>query len=137
MPTNLSDHDNALSLWVIDEPLEAINEICAIERVSADTNASCLSKTCFCGLIHGFVSESAGTAHNTNFAFRVDVPGHDAHLTLTRLDNSWTIWSNETGFTLARERMLDLYHVLLWDPLCDAHNQSDLGLKRLKDSSSS
>lgn len=43
--TNLTDHDDALSLWVCDEALQAVHEVRAIKWIATYAHARRLSKT--------------------------------------------------------------------------------------------
>ncbi len=74
-----------LGLRVVDEPLEAVDEVGPVEGVAADADAGALAEADGGGLVHGFVRQSAAAGHDPDAAGGVDVPGHDADLALARL----------------------------------------------------
>lgn len=43
LSSDLPDHDNALCLRVVGEPLQAVDEVRAVERVAPDTYAGALT----------------------------------------------------------------------------------------------
>ena len=47
--------------------------------------------------------------------------------------NSRAVWSDQPGFSLSHQGVLDPDHVLLWDPLRYAHDERDLALHGLED----
>lgn len=53
------------SLWIIDKPLQAINEICPIERITPNADADGLPQSSLSGLIHSLVSQRATPTHYT------------------------------------------------------------------------
>merc|ERR1719362_1205318 len=81
--------------------------------------------------MHCFICEGARATDNTNLTRPVDVTWHDSHLAFARLDNSWTVWSNQPRLVLAYKCMFHTHHVLLWNPLCDAHDESDFSFECL------
>mmetsp|Transcript_104385 Transcript_104385/g.271746 ORF Transcript_104385/g.271746 Transcript_104385/m.271746 type:complete len:264 (-) Transcript_104385:457-1248(-) len=119
---NLTDHDDAFCRRVVNEALEAIDEIGAIEGVAANADASGLSEAGLGGLVDRLVCESAGPADDTNLARHVDVARHDSHLALARLDDAGAIRADEAALALAHQGVLDLHHVLLGDALGDAND---------------
>ena len=68
-------------------------------------------------------------------ALLVDVARHDADLALARLDDARAVRPDEARHALLRQRVLHPHHVLLRDPLRDAHHQRHLRLERLQDRS--
>mmetsp|Transcript_70038 Transcript_70038/g.200722 ORF Transcript_70038/g.200722 Transcript_70038/m.200722 type:complete len:230 (-) Transcript_70038:437-1126(-) len=119
---NLTYHDDAFCRRVVNEALEAIDEVGAIEGVAANADASGLSEAGLRGLVDRLVGESAGPADDANLSRHVDVAWHDAHLALAGLDDSGAIRADEAALALASEGMLDLHHVLLGDALGDAND---------------
>lgn len=49
------------------------------------------------------------------------------------IDDSWAVGADESGDALAQKPVFHLHHVLLWDALCDAHDQRYLGINGLND----
>mmetsp|Transcript_70042 Transcript_70042/g.200741 ORF Transcript_70042/g.200741 Transcript_70042/m.200741 type:complete len:230 (-) Transcript_70042:437-1126(-) len=119
---NLTDHDDTFCRRVVHEALEAIDEVGAVEGVAADADASRLAKAGLRRLVHRLICESARPAHDADLARHVDVPRHDAHLALPRLDDTGAIRADEAALALTQEGMLDLHHVLLGDALGDAND---------------
>eukprot|EP00446_Apocalathium_sp_SHHI-4_P042040 CAMPEP_0177338724 /NCGR_PEP_ID=MMETSP0368-20130122/25017_1 /TAXON_ID=447022 ORGANISM="Scrippsiella hangoei-like, Strain SHHI-4" /NCGR_SAMPLE_ID=MMETSP0368 /ASSEMBLY_ACC=CAM_ASM_000363 /LENGTH=154 /DNA_ID=CAMNT_0018799753 /DNA_START=123 /DNA_END=583 /DNA_ORIENTATION=+ len=74
---NLTYHDDAFCRRVVNEALEAIDEVGAIEGVAANADASGLSEAGLRGLVDRLVCESAGPADDANLARHVDVARHD------------------------------------------------------------
>lgn len=46
LASNFPDHHNALRLWVIGEPLQAVDEVGAVERIAPDTDTGALAHAC-------------------------------------------------------------------------------------------
>merc|ERR1712048_1302726 len=55
--TNLSNHDNTLSVWIIDEQFQAVNKVCSIERITSDTNTESLTQSHCTGLVNSLVCQ--------------------------------------------------------------------------------
>mmetsp|Transcript_4922 Transcript_4922/g.10845 ORF Transcript_4922/g.10845 Transcript_4922/m.10845 type:complete len:344 (+) Transcript_4922:27-1058(+) len=132
LTSDLTDHHNALGLRILQEPLQAVNEIGAVERVTSNPDASSLAEPRHSGLVDRFVGQGARARYDTDLALLVNVSRHDPNLALTRLDNSRAVRPNEPGGGLGHERLLHSDHVLLGDPLSDAHHQWNLRIQRLK-----
>ena len=81
--TDLTDHDDTVGLGVLEENLEAVDEVGTGEGVTTDTNDEGLTEAGLGGLVHGLVGKSTGTGDNTNTATLVDESGHDTDLALT------------------------------------------------------
>ena len=80
LASDLSDHDDSLGGRVLDEQLQAVDEVCAVEGVATNTNTESLAQTHSAGLVDSFVGQSSGPGDNSNTAGLVDVAGHDADL---------------------------------------------------------
>ena len=118
-------HTRTFGFGVIEEDFEAIDEIGAVERVTADADAQRLPKPDFGCLVDGLIGQGAGTRDDANFSLRVNVARHDADLALARLDDSRTIWPNQPRLVLANETMLHFDHVQLRNALGDADNEGN------------
>lgn len=81
--TNLTDHDDTVGLGVLEEDLEAVDEVGAAEGVTADTDDERLTETSLGGLVDGLVGEGTGTGDDTDATALVDETGHDTDLALT------------------------------------------------------
>ena len=84
LPSDLSDHDDALRLGVVDEEVEAVDEVGPVERVPSDSHAQGLAQAHLGGLVDGLVGQGPGTGDDADAAALVDVTGHDADLALRR-----------------------------------------------------
>lgn len=101
----MSQHANekkngTLCLGVINEKAETIDEVCAVERVAADSNDCGLAKSCLCCLVHSLVSEGAGSRHDADLPLLVDVARHDSDLTFLWLDDSRAVGSDQSSLVL-------------------------------------
>mmetsp|Transcript_18078 Transcript_18078/g.41329 ORF Transcript_18078/g.41329 Transcript_18078/m.41329 type:complete len:330 (+) Transcript_18078:381-1370(+) len=130
---DLANHDDALCLGVVGKPLEAVDEVGAVERVAPDAHAGRLAQADSRRLGHRFIRESAGTGDDADLALLVDVTGHNSDLALARLDDARAVRADEPRGALLVEIPLDFDHVLLGDTLGDGHHQGDLGLDRVDD----
>jgi len=81
--TNLTNHDDSVRLFVLEENLQAVDEVGSREGITADSDDERLSKTGLSGLVDGFVGESTGTRNNADATALVDEARHDTDLTLT------------------------------------------------------
>ena len=81
--TDLTDHHDTLGFGVVEEDLEAINEVCAVERITSDTDAESLTESGLGSLMDGFVGESTRSRDNADLSPLVDVAGHDTDLGAT------------------------------------------------------
>lgn len=112
--------------WIIEENLQTVNKVSAVEGITADADAQRLAKANFGGLVDSLVGQGARTRDDANLALRVNVTGHDANFAFARLDDARAVRSNETRLVLTHETVLHLDHVQLRDSLGDADNQRDL-----------
>lgn len=81
--TNLTDHDDTVGLGVLEEDLEAVDEVGAGEGVTTDTDDEGLTKASLGGLVDGLVGQGTGTGDDTDTAALVDEARHDTDLALT------------------------------------------------------
>ena len=117
--SNLSNHDDTISLTILKEDLQAVDEVGSREWVTTDTNDEGLAKTALGGLVDSLVGEGTGTGHNTDAAALVDETWHDTDLTLAWGDDTWAVRSDQAGLVLSLEDVGDADHVVLWDTLSD------------------
>ena len=78
--TNLADHNDTVCLAVLEEDLQAVDEVGAGEGVTTDTDDERLSKAGLGGLVDGLVGEGSGTGDDTDATALVDEARHDADL---------------------------------------------------------
>mmetsp|Transcript_3056 Transcript_3056/g.7478 ORF Transcript_3056/g.7478 Transcript_3056/m.7478 type:complete len:211 (+) Transcript_3056:133-765(+) len=121
--TNLSDHDDTFRLWILHKPLQAVDEVRAVEWISPNTDDSGLPEPFVGRLKHRFVCQCSRPGDNADLAGCVDVARHDSYLTLAWLDDPWAVGSDELGFALLHEGPLHLHHVVLWDAFGDANHK--------------
>ena len=67
--------------------------VCARKR-AAENEGKRARKTHQRSLIHSFIREGARARHDTNAPLLVDIPRHDAHFALLRLDNTRAVRTN-------------------------------------------
>jgi len=136
LATNLSDHDDTGGVWVVEEDFQTVGEVGSVERIAADANAKGLAKANLCGLVDGLIRKSSRPGNNTDLTFLVNMAWHNTNLATTRSDDTWTVWSDQSGLLLLDERRFHADHILLWDSLGNASNQWDLGFDSLQNGGS-
>lgn len=109
--TDLADHDDTVSLLVLDEDLEAVDEVGAAEGVTANADDERLAEAGLGGLVDGLVGQGAGTRDDTDAAALVDEAGHDADLALAGGDDAGAVGADQTGLGLGLEHLGDADHV--------------------------
>lgn len=82
--TNLADQDDSLGLGILEEDLQAVDEVGAVERITADAHAEGLSQTHLGGLVHSLVGQGSRPRDNADLAALVNMTRHDADLALQR-----------------------------------------------------
>lgn len=63
----------------------------------------------------------------------MDMSWHDTNLALTWGNDTWTIWTNQSGLVLGKQNLLDGNHVVLWNTFGDADNEWHLSLNSFND----
>ena len=81
--SNFANHDDTISLLVLEEDLQTVDEVGAGEGITTDSNNEGLSEASLCGLVNGFVSEGSRARYDTNAAALVDEARHDSDFALT------------------------------------------------------
>src|SRR4051812_2566099 len=129
---DLADHDDAFRLRVIQEQLQAIHEVGAVDRIAADADAGRLPQARRRGLRHRFICERAGAGDNTDLATPMDMTRHDADLALVRGDDARAVRPDQPGLG-AVQRPPDGDHVQDGYTFRDADHQRDLRVDRFQD----
>ena len=80
--TNLTDHDDTIGLGVLEEDLQAVDEVGAGEGVTADTDNERLAKAGLGGLVDGLVGQGTGAGDDADATTLVDEARHDTDLAL-------------------------------------------------------
>src|SRR4051812_40824719 len=70
---DLADHDDALRLVILEEELEAVDEVGAVDGIAADADAGRLAEPGRGGLRDGLVGERPRARDDADLAARVDV----------------------------------------------------------------
>lgn len=118
--SDLSDHDDTISLTILKEDSQAVDEVGSGEWVTADTDDEGLAKTALGGLVDGLVGEGSGTRNDADAAALVDETWHDTDLALAWGDDTWAVRADQAGLVLGLQDVGDADHVVLWDTLGDA-----------------
>jgi len=58
LATDFSNHDDTFGFWVVNKSLKYIDEVSSVERITADSNDSRLTKVKLSSLIDSFISQS-------------------------------------------------------------------------------
>jgi len=132
--TDFTDHHNTLGLGIVEEDLEAIDEVGAVEGITADTDAKSLAESGLSCLVDGFVSQSTRSGDNTDLSSLMDVAGHDTDLALLRRDDTGAVGADESGLVLLDESRLDTDHILGGDTFSNANGKRNFGFDGVKDS---
>lgn len=129
---DLTNHDNTFSLGIIDELGEDINEVGAVERITANADNSRLTEVILRGLVDGLVREGTRARNDTNLSLLMNVTGHDTNLAFTRLNDTGAVRTYESRLALGAHNGFDLDHVEGGDTLSDADDEVHLGFDSLK-----
>jgi hypothetical protein len=131
--SNLTDHDDTVGVLVLEENLEAVDEVGTGKGVTSDTDNERLAETDLGGLVDGLVSKGSGSGHNTDSASLVDGRGHDTDLALAGSNDTGAVGTDKSGLGLGLEHVDHSDHVVLGDTLSDTDNEGQLGLNGLLD----
>lgn len=131
--TDLTDHHDTLGVGVVEEDLEAINEVRAVERITSDTDAESLTESGLGSLMDGFVGESTRSRDNADLSPLVDVTGHDTDLALLGGDDAGAVGADESGLILLDESRLHSDHILGGDTFSNADGERDFGFDGIED----
>ena len=94
---DFADHEHGKRLGIFLEELQRVDEVGAVDRVTANTDKGRLPQTCGCCLQYGLIGQCAGTGHNADFTAFMDVARHNADFAFIRRDNAGAVWPDETG----------------------------------------
>lgn len=130
---DLADQNDTLGVGVTKKHLQAVDEISAVEGVTADTNTKGLPEADLRRLVDRLVGERTRSGHHSYFTLLVDVPRHDAYLALLRGNDARTVGADQPRLVLPEQPVLDAYHVMLRDALRNADYQRHLCVDRLQD----
>jgi len=125
--TDLADHDDSISLRVLEEDTQAVDEVGAGEGVTTDTDHKGLAEPGLGGLVDGFVGQSTRARDDTDAAALVDEAWHDTDLALARCNDTWAVGPDQSRLALCLQHVRDADHVVLRDTLSNAYYQTDLG----------
>ena len=109
--TNLANHDDTVSLLILEEDLEAVDEVGAAEGVTTNTDDEGLTEAGLGSLVDGFVGQGTGSRDDTDAAALVDEARHDTDLALAGGDDTGAIRADETRLVLGLEHVGDANHV--------------------------
>ena len=129
---NLANHDDLLCLVIMHEQFKTIDKVCAVNRVTANTNRRCLAKANLRGLVHGFICQSARARNHAACAFFENLAGHDADFALIWGQNAGAVRADEAGFR-SRKRALNRDHVRDRNAFGDGNDKLHFGVNRFKD----
>lgn len=117
--TNLSNHDDAVCLAVLEEDLQAVDEVGSGEGVTADADNERLTKAGLGSLVDGLVGEGSGAGDDADATALVDEARHDADLALAlgmvSAECILFLWVMRTGAMMPGQlgpTMRDLFWVL-------------------------
>lgn len=79
---DLSNQDDAFRFRILEEHIEAINEVGAIERITANADAQRLAQAHLRGLVHSLIGEGARSGDDANLATLVNMAGHNSDFAL-------------------------------------------------------
>lgn len=128
LATDFTDEDDTLGKRIFSEPLDDIGVELSCERITTDTDDGGLTKAGEGGCVGGLVCEGAGPADDTDLTGGVDVGWDDTELAVGAwLDDTWAVRADEFD-ALFLEDLLDLDHIVLWDVLSDADDETDTGV---------
>jgi len=117
---DLTDHDDTISLIILEEDAKAVDEVGAGKGVTADADDKRLAQPGLGGLIDSFVGQGAGTRDDADTPTFVDETGHDANLALAWSDDARAVGADETGLALRFQHVRHADHVVLGNAFGDA-----------------
>src|SRR5262249_54270355 len=82
---------------VFVEQADCVNEICADDRISTNTNASRLADFSPRELAHRFISQRSASRNDADISLKMNMAWHDSDFALTWRNDSATIGAEEAG----------------------------------------
>ena len=116
-----------MSVSVVVEKFDGIQERSADDGVAADPDAGGLADPKSRELIDGFISESAATADNTDITLLMDAARHDADLAFAWGDDARAVRSDQTGL-VSIDDCRNAHHVNHGNSFRDADDQRYFGV---------
>jgi hypothetical protein len=114
--TDLTNHDDTVRLLVLQEDLQAVDEVGPGERVTSNADNEGLSEASLGSLVDGFIGQSTGAGDDTDATALVNEAWHNANLALAletvslttpegqlptyRSNDSGAVGSNHPGLVL-------------------------------------
>ena len=113
------------SVWgSASKELQHIDEVGADNGVAADAHAGALADPQQGELMHRFIGQGAAAGDQAHGAGPVDMPGHDAHLSLARGDDARAVGADEAAVRILQAGHHP-HHVQGGNALGDAHHHLD------------
>lgn len=82
--TDLTDQDDALGVWILQEDLQAVDEVGSVERIASNADAQRLAQADLGRLVDGFVGQRAGPGHDSDLAALVNMARHNTDFALRK-----------------------------------------------------
>ncbi len=124
---DFTDHDDGVGIGIFVEHTDGIGLGGAVDRVSANADASGLAVASAGELPDGFVREGTGAGDDANAAGFVNVSGHDADFALTGGDDAGAVRPDQAGFIALVEALAHFGHIPDGDAFGDANDEWDFG----------
>src|SRR5439155_17984780 len=128
---NFADQNHRLSLGVIVEKLDGIEERSSDDRIAADPDASGLPDAKTRELIDRFVGKSAAAAHHADASLFVDAAGHDANFAFAGRDDTRAVGPDQASLVVIDDRR-DTHHFDDRYSFRDADDKRDLRIGGFK-----
>ena len=129
---DLADHDDRLGVVVVEEEIEHVDEVRAVDRVAADADRRGLAQADHRGLMHGFIGQRTRARDHADAALLEDRAGHDADLAFAGREDAGAVRADEARLG-TRQRRFHLDHVEHRNAFGDRDDQVHLGVDRLED----
>ncbi len=90
---DLADHDDRFGARIVIEHIQNVDEFQTMHRITANAYAGRLSHAKTSQLIHRFIGQRAAARNHADTSLAMNMPGHDADLTLAGSNQAGTIGS--------------------------------------------
>ena len=101
---DFADQDDGVSVGVVIEKRDGVEEGGADDGVAADADAGRLADAEARELVDGFIGEGAAAADDADVTLLVDAAGHDADLAFAGRDDAGTVGADEARFLEVRRQ---------------------------------